>query len=78
MLMQSSEGGSCGEEGGGTTLQAADTKGQQNKFFKWKLLNVCAQHFLSHSEKIAGDSLTITVFFKTKISVITRPGCPQN
>jgi len=34
MLMQSSEEGSCGEEGGGATLQAADSKGQQNKFFK--------------------------------------------
>jgi hypothetical protein len=33
MLMQSSEGGGCGEEGGGATLQAPDFKEQQNKFF---------------------------------------------
>jgi len=32
--MESSDGRSCGVEGGGATLQAADSKGQQNKYFK--------------------------------------------
>jgi hypothetical protein len=34
MLMQSSERLRCGAEGGGATLQAVDSKGQQNKYFK--------------------------------------------
>jgi len=47
MLIQSSEGRSCGKEGGGATLKAPDSKGQQNKFFLSEKFDLCAQQFLN-------------------------------
>jgi hypothetical protein len=82
MLMQSSEGHSCGEEGGGATLQAPDSKGQENNFFFVKIFDcMCSTIFKPLRHNNMRFTYKNYYFFKDQnfclgmAIVITRPGC---